>query len=220
LKFESIIRRISLSRESRRGNVTPFDNFFDRMKAAGQLIDFVEDGKMDRAIRYEVRKYAVITLASGMETYFKRMAQAFIDAEWVNEEFREILRREKISLADLVDIKKKEISLGEIISVSHSLQDLDTINYFFSKMLGVNDFLKELENIEIVTENGKKYSIKSEHPDFRGKIGELLDLRHLIIHHEGFKGILGFDRLISLAQCVFALISAADNYLIEKLPED
>ena len=220
MKFENIVKRISLSRESKRENIFPFDNFYDRMTNAGELLDFVEDEKADRKIRYEARKYIVITLASSMETYFKRMARVFIDAEWVNEEFREILRREKISLADLVDIKKKELSLGEIISVSHSLQDLDTVNSFFSKMLGVNDFLKELENIEIVPESGKKYVLKSKYPDFRGKIGELLNLRHLIIHHEGFKGILGFKRLIRMAQCVFALVSAADSYLMEKIPED
>jgi len=220
MKLEAIVKRISLSRESKRENIMPYDNFYDRVTVAGKLLDFVEDEKADRKIRYEARKYIVVTLASSMETYFKRMAQVFIDAEWVNEEFREILRREKISLADLVDIKKKELSLGEIISVSHSLQDLDTVNYFFSKMLGVNDFLKELENIEIVPESGKKYVLKSKYPDFREKIGELLNLRHLIIHHESFKGILGFKRLLRMAQCVFALVSAADNYIIQKIPEE
>jgi len=220
LKFENIIKRISLSRQSKRENIMPFDNFYDRVTAAGELLDFIEDEKADRKIRYEARKYIVVTLASSMETYFKRMAQVFIDAEWVNEEFREILRREKISLADLVDIKKKELSLGEIMSVSHSLQDLDTVNYFFSKMLGINDFLKELENIEIAPESGKKYVLKSKYPDFRGKIGELLNLRHLIIHHEGFKRILGFQRLLRMAQCVFALVSAADKYIIQKIPKE
>ena len=220
MKFENIIKRISLSRQSKRENIMPFDNFYDRVTAAGELLDFIEDEKADRKIRYEARKYIVVTLASSMETYFKRMAQVFIDAEWVNEEFREILRREKISLADLVDIKKKELSLGEIMSVSHSLQDLDTVNYFFSKMLGINDFLKELENIEIAPESGKKYVLKSKYPDFRGKIGELLNLRHLIIHHEGFKRILGFQRLLRMAQCVFALVSAADKYIIQKIPKE
>ena len=87
-------------------------------------------------------------------------------------------------------------------------------------MLGVNDFLKELEDIEIVPEGGKKYVLKSEYPDFRGKIGELVNLRHLIIHHEGFKGILGLERLLKMAECVVALVSAADNYLAEKRPKD
>lgn len=220
MKFENIVKRISLSRESKIENIMPFDNFRDRMRAAGKLLDFVEDEKADIEIRYEARKYIVVSLASSMETYFKRMAQVFIDAEWVNEEFHEILRREKISLADLIDIKRKELSIGEIISVSHSLQDLDTVNYFFSKMLGVNDFLKELETVEVEPEVGKKYVLKSKYPDFRRKIGELLNLRHLIIHHEGFKGILGFKRLLRMAQCVFALVSAADNYLMEKTPGD
>jgi hypothetical protein len=49
---------------------------------------------------------------------------------------------------------------------------------------------------------------------------ELLDLRHLIIHHEGFKRILGVKRLLRMEECVVALVSAADNYLVEKIPED
>jgi hypothetical protein len=220
LKFENIVKRISLSRESKRKNIMPFDNFFSRNMVAVRLLDFVEDEMADKEIRYEARKYIVIILASSMETYFKSMAQVFIDAGWVNEEFREILRRDKISLADLLEIHKKELSLGEIISVSHSLQDLNAVNYFFSKMLGVKDFLKELETIEIEPKNGKKYVLQSRYPDFRGKIEELLNLRHLIIHHEGFKGILGFDRLLSMAVRVLALVSAADNYLMEKIPED
>jgi len=107
LKFENIVKRISLSRESKRENIMPFDNFYAKVMSAGDLLDFVEDEKADIKIRYEARKYVLVTLASSMETYFKRMVQVFIDAEWVNEEFREILRREKISLADLADIKKE-----------------------------------------------------------------------------------------------------------------
>jgi len=220
VKLENIAKRISLVRESKRENIMPYDNFYDRVVTAAGLLDFVEGEKADRKVRYEARKYLVVALISGMETYFKRMAQVFIDAEWINEEFREILRRDKISLADLLDIKKKELSLGEIISVSHSLQDLDEVNYFFSKMLGVNDFLKELETIEVEPESGKKYVLKGKYPDFRAKIVELLDLRHLIIHHEGFKRILGVKRLLRMEECVVALVSAADNYLVEKIPED
>ena len=220
MKLENIAKRISLARESKVKHIMPYDNFYDRLSSVADLLDFVEDKKADRKIRHEARKYFVVACASSIEIYFKRMAQVFINAGWINEEFREILRRDNISLADLLDIKKKDLSLGEIISVSHSLQDLDSVNHFFSKMLGVNDFLKEIETVKIVPEDGKKYTLKSEYPDFRGKIGELLNLRHLIIHHEGFKRILGHRRLLRMGLCVLALVSAADNYLIGKIPED
>jgi hypothetical protein len=220
LKFESIIKRISLSRESKRENIVPLDNFHDRITAAGKLIDFVEDEETDREIRYEARKYIVVTLASSMETYFKRMAQLFINAGLMKSDFREILRHEKISLDDLLEINKKNLSLGEIISVSHPMQDLESINKFYSKMLGIKDFIKAIENVKVTPEEGKEYTLKSRHPDFRDKIGDLLDLRHLIIHHEGFKGILGFKRVLKMSQCVFGLVSASDNYLLEKLPKD
>ena len=220
MKFEAIVKRISLARESKVESIMPFDNFYDRVFAAGELLDFVEDKKADRKIRYEARRYVVVALASSMETYFKRMAQVFIQGGWYKDTFLEILRQDKISLADLVKMNKEKLTLGEIISVSHSLQDLDAINYFFSKMLGINDFLKELETVELMPESGEKYVLINEYPDFRGKIGELLNLRHLIIHHEGFKGILGFKRLVGIAQRVVALVSAANEYLIEKIPED
>ena len=219
MKLENIAKRISLARQSKKQNIMPYDNFYDRVMAAVKLLDFVEDEKADKEVRYEARKYLVVALASGMETYFKRMAQGFIDAGRINKEFRDILKRDQISLAGLIDINKKELSLGEIISVSHSLQDLDAVNYFFSRMLGVNNFLKELETIEIEPENGKKFVLKDNHPDFRVKIAELLDLRHLVVHHEGFKRILGVDRLLRMAQCVFGLVSAASIYLEEKIPD-
>jgi len=148
------------------------------------------------------------------------MAQAFINAQWIKEDLKEVLRQDKISLADLLEINKKELSLGEIVSVSHSMQDLESINHFYSRMLGIKDFIKEIKTVEVEPEKGNKYILKEEFPDFREKIKELLNLRHLIIHHEGFRGILGVKRLFRMELCVFAFISAADDYLIEKILED
>jgi hypothetical protein len=220
MKLEAIAKRISLARESKIKHVMPYENFFDKLELAADLQDFVENEKTDRKIKHEARKYVVITCASCMETYFKRVAQVFINAGWIKNDFREILRHEKISLDDLLEINKKELSLGEIISVSHSMQDLESINKFYSKMLGIKDFIKTIEKVKVEPEEGEKYTLKSKFPDFREKIGELLDLRHLIIHHEGFKGILGNDRLTRMGLSVIAFVSAADTYLMEKIPKD
>ena len=218
MKLENIAKRISLARESKIKHVMPYDNFRDKFDAAIDLVDFVEQETTDKKIKHEARKYLVITCASCIETYFKRVAQIFINAGWANSNIREILRHDSISLADLLEINKKQLSLGEIISVSHSMQDLETINNLYSKMLGVKDFIKQVESVEVEAESGNKYVFGKEFPDFRQRIGELLNLRHLIIHHEGFKGVLGLERLFKMGVCVIAFISAADTYLMKKIP--
>ena len=220
MKLEGISKRISLARESKTSHEAPYNDVYDKLFAAIELLDFVEDEKAERNIRHEARKYVVITCVSCIEVYFKRMALIFIDSGWIKDDFREILRQYNISLADLLDIKKKELSIGEIVAASHSMQDLESINRCFSKMLGRQNFLKELETVEIVPENGNKYILLQKLPDIWARIAELLQLRHLIIHHKGFKRILGVERLLAMAQCTLAFISAADNYFSDKVSED
>lgn len=220
MKLETIAKRVSLAREAKAIYLLPHDNFLEKISSAAKLLDFVEKKKADKKIKLEARKYFVIACTSAMETYFKRMAWVFIDNKWINDDFMDILKQDKISLADLLEINKKELSLGEIISVSHSFQDLESINRIYSKMLGVTDFIEEVEAFETKVKKGKRVILKNNYSDFRKKIGELLNLRHLIIHHEGFKGLLGLQRLVEMWENLDAFVAAADNYLMEKMPED
>ena len=57
MKFENIAKRISLARESKRENIMPYDNFYYKVMAAVNLLDYVEDAEADRKVRYEARKY-------------------------------------------------------------------------------------------------------------------------------------------------------------------
>jgi len=212
MKLEGISKRISLARESKTSHEEPYNDVYDKFVASIELWDFVENNKAEKRIRYEARKYVVITCVSCIEVFFKRMAMLFIDSGLIKDDFREILRKYSISLSDLLDIKKRKLSIGEIVAVSHSMQDLESINSCFNKILGIQNFLKELETIEVVPENKNKYILIQEYPDIWAKIAELLRLRHLIIHHEGFKRILGDERLLNMSLCVAAFISAADNY--------
>ena len=220
MKLEAIVKRISLARKSRIKHILPYDNFLDKISSAAKLVDFVEDKKADKEVKLEARKYFVVASVSAMETYFKRTAQVFIDSKWVEDDLLDILRQDKFSLADLLEINKREVSIGEIISVSRSFQDLESINRFYSKMFGVSDFIKEIEVNDVETEEGKHITLRNDYPDFRRRIQELLNLRHLIIHHEGFKGILGLQRLGEMWVHLNAFVAAADDYILGKVPED
>jgi hypothetical protein len=220
MKLEAIIKRVSLARKSKIKHTLPYENFYDRISSVAELGNFIEASKADRGIRLEARNYFIVVCASGMEIYFKRMAQVFIDAKWVKDDFMDILKEDKVSLADVLEINKRKLSLGEIISVSRSFQDLESINRIYSKMLGVTDFLKEVETFEVEIKKGRRTTLKNDYPDFRKQIGELLNLRHLIIHHEGFKGVVGLRRLSEMAYNLFAFIFAADDYILNKIPEN
>ena len=220
MKFEAIAKRIGLARESKSKYILPYDNFLDKIHSAGALVDFTEDQKAPKEIRHEARKYFAIACISAMENYFKRMAQVFIDSKWINDDFLSILKQDNISLADLLEINKKELSLGEIFSVSRSFQDLESINRIYSKMLGVGDFLKVVEMFNAEIDDGQYIVLKNDFPDFRKKIRELTNLRHLMVHHEGFKGILGAQRLYDMAENLVSFVAAADAYILERVPED
>ena len=51
MKFEAIVGRIGLARAAKIENIMPYDNFYDRIVAAADLLDFVESKQADKKIR-------------------------------------------------------------------------------------------------------------------------------------------------------------------------
>ncbi len=220
MNIRAIINRIHLKRESKKEHILPYDNFLGKISSSAELLEFVEENKADKKIRREARKHFIITCVSAMEVYFKRMEEMLVDAQWTKSDFLAILRQNKITLADLIEIKKKKLSLGEIVSSSHSFEDLESINSVFSKILGVTDFIKEVEALKSEVEEEKRIILKNNYPNFRKEIGELVRLRHLLIHHEGFKGIIGLQRLGEMWENLDSFVGAADYYILQKIFED
>lgn len=218
MKFEAIVERVVLARESKTKHLFPYENFNEKINAAAGLLDYLEEKKATKEIQQEARKYYVITSISSMENYFKRTAQVFIEARWVDDKFLSILKQDNISLADLYNMGRKKLRLSEIFMVSHSFQNLETINYIYSKMLGSEDILKEIETFDVEFDDGTHVVLKKDFPDFRSKIEELTQLRHLIVHHESYKGVLGRDKLYNLSKNLINFINAADAYILEKVP--
>lgn len=204
-------------------HLLPYDNFSEKVSSAGKLLLFVEDNTKDKRLRLEARKYFVVVCVSSMETYFRDMAAGFVDADWVKPGCLNSLKDTKITLSDLFEVTKKRISIGEILSVSYSFQSLERINQIYTKMLGVSDFMSEVQAFKVKTEEGEsplqEFVLKDSYPDFRRKIEEMIRLRHLIVHHEGFRR-LGLERLLQMWENFHSFVTAADYYLLEKVPED
>jgi len=149
-----------------------------------------------------------------MEMYFKGMAEIFIQGGWVKDNFLDTLRQDKISLADLVDINKEKYTLGEIISASHNFQSLDSINFFYSRMLGCKDFVKEVSEFRAPLGEGKYFILMNDNPEFRNDINSLVRNRHLAIHQDTFKRTLGVKKLQKMTRSLGDFVYAADFYLM------
>jgi DNA-directed RNA polymerase subunit N (RpoN/RPB10) len=114
---------------------------------------------------------------------------------------------------------KRRISIGEIISVSHSFQDMDTINRVFSKMLGIDAFIADVAEHRVVIDEdifSEGFVLKDDYPDFREQINELIHARHLIVHHEGMNR-LGLKRFGRMWMSIVRFVTAADSFLGEKV---
>jgi hypothetical protein len=220
MKLEHIVKRIDLARTSKAKHILPYDNFAYRISSAAKLLDFIEEACAIKEIKQESRKYFVINCVSAMEVYYKRTAGNFIDFKWAKDDLMYILKQEKITIADLLEIENKGLSIGEMVSVYYSFLDLISINRFFSKMFGVSDFIKEVEEKDLVTKDGRHTTLKNDFPNYYQKIQDLISLRHLIVHHEGYKGVLGIKRLGDMWENIDAFVAASDIYILDKIPED
>lgn len=214
MKFEAIKKRILLARESNVQHLVPYDIFLEKTVAAEALVDFIEQQEADPEIVQQARWYFVVICVSAMEIYFKETAEIFIQGGWYKNTFLEILRQDKISLADLVKMDKEKFTLGEIISVSQDFQNLNSINIFYSRMLGCQDFVKEVSEFKAPLREGKYLILINDSPEFRKDIESLVHFRHLVIHHDIFKRTLSAKRLRKMTGSLIDFIYAADFYLM------
>jgi len=214
MKFEAIKEKILLARESNVQHLVPYDSFLEKTGAAEALVDFMEQQEADPEIIQQARWYFVVICVSAMEIYFKGTAEIFIQGGWYKDTFLEILRQDKISLADLVKMDKEKFTLGEIISVSHGFQSLDSINIFYSRMLGCNDFVKEVSEFKAPLREGKYFILMNDRPEFRNDIHSLVNSRHRVIHSDTFKRTLSAKRLHKMTGSLIDFVYAADFYLM------
>ena len=218
MKIPNLIERIELQRKTPPKEILPYDNFLEKLGSALALFSFVEKKAKDKRIKLEARKYVIVVCVSDMETYFKSVVKTFVDLGLAADDIFSIFKDDKYSLGGLYEMGKRRISIGEIISVSHSFQDMDTINRVFSKMLSVDDFIAEVAEHRVVIDEdifSEGFVLKDDYPDFREQINELIHARHLIVHHEGINR-LGLKRFGRMWMSIVRFVTAADSFLGEK----
>lgn len=218
MKFEEIVNRMDLRRKSERGYIFPFVGFMDKVFLARKLVQFVEKNTKDNELRFEARKHLILVCVSAMETFFGNVVKDFVDNDWIAAGFLNYRRVKdiKFTLGELYEIDKKQISIGEIIAVSHSFQSLDTVNDIFSHMFDVSDFVSEVESFEVDFE-GLHLILKDDVPNYREGIEKMIQLRHMIVHHQGPRK-LGLRKLFSMYNDLLLFVEAAHLYILDKVP--
>lgn len=172
---------------------------------------------MPKEVTLEVRKHLVVMSISAMESYFQGTAQLYIDNEWYKDSFLEVLRQEKITLAELIEINKEKMTIGEIITISRSFESLSEINIFFSKMFGINDFIVQISEFKMPTLEKNAFILKQRYPKYRTKIDDLISLRHKIIHHKYTKETISESKLMEMIEPLMFFVLCTDVYLMSNM---
>jgi len=203
----------------------PYDTFLEKIYLSRQLIQLVEKSNIKKEIKIEARKNFIINCITAVEVFFKDMIIGLDWFEVLNEDGIDELLSEKITLTEAwLLFKTKNISLGEIIAAKFSFQSLPEINKIMKKLLGVSNFLKEVEQYEVTEidedneEEKVKFVLKDAYPDWRKKVQEIFELRHKFVHQVSFKGRIGLHRLRELYRNLDAFVEASEQYLLSFVP--
>jgi len=106
--------------------------------------------ELSESQKKSLRKYAVITLISSLEYFFKNEARRTVDENELNTN---VLFEGKISFTvdELYQLaKENKLSKGNIVASSFKFVSLDAINGFFSKLFKMDflDYVKKLNDID------------------------------------------------------------------------
>ena len=195
----------------------PIEVFYEKIRQSLFLLRLVESSQAPKEIKTEARKNFIINCVTALENFLKDMIVGLVDIGDLNVE--DLLKGEKISLYDAYSLfVNKKVSLGELIAVNFSWQNLERINQVVSKLTGEN-FLDKLENVQVKDEEGKpKFTLNNKFPDWRNKLFELFRLRHQFVHQVSFNDRLGLQRVKNLCKVLTAFVEAAEQYLFEFIP--
>jgi hypothetical protein len=141
MSSKRISDRIKLFKESNVDHMLPWDIFIQKISDADSLVRFVEDKDAPEVVIQQACWHCVIMCISAMDTYFRGMAAIFIDGGWCKSTFFDSLRKDQISLSELVETQKEKLTIGEIIVLPRTFQDLKSINDFFLDSLVVMTLL-------------------------------------------------------------------------------
>jgi hypothetical protein len=201
--------------------VIPIDVFYEKIRRALLLLGTIENSDVSNELKLEARKNFVINCVTALEVFLKDMLVVLLyDNEQLCERVKKIekIRRMKLNPLDAYKVfSKHRISLGELIAITFSFQNIADIEEVFSA-LTEKKFLDEVGKIKVENEEGKSFVLNEKYPDWRKKLEEFLNLRHKFVHQVSFKDRLGLKRLGDLFDCLIGFVEATEQYLLEFVP--
>jgi len=182
-KWNNVLRKIEERRKLiRKRELYPYDTFLEKTYRALSLLIAIEESKTNREIKLEARKNFIINCITALEVFLKDMVKGLIDLEAISQKGIDEFLKEKITLKEAWEIfSESEVSLGEIISITCSFQNLTQINSIFSKLLD-QDFLEEISHFKVKREDEDiEFTLKENYPDWEIRIVEIFELRLVAI---------------------------------------
>ncbi|MGI0074124.1 MAG: hypothetical protein ACREA3_09980 [Nitrosotalea sp.] len=164
----------------------------------GPILNGIYKKKIDRTILPMLKRYFIIRSVTIIEDYFKILVSELIDKYELPID--ELLEKDEISisLSQLKDIKKKNITRGRIIATNFNFQDPQVINKVISKLFDIHFF-------EQIQTYAKKHVMSSPKVDLMNHESDLLQnwnefmqifkLRHTLIHSRNTGVNYGLQKL-------------------------
>jgi hypothetical protein len=184
-----------------------------------QLIDvvnFVKDSsEKDLPFKKELAKYISIGFIACLEGYFRLAIRDLVDAGPPFQANVSNLKDVKIDLKQVVEIQKRRATLGEFVSHSISLSNLDDINEVLSTLLGT-DFLKEMKSVPLPLLDEPKTLVEMDIADRVMKdVKYSFEHRHLFAHELAPKLKVDVKTITMSSRAVFIFLLAAEA-IVEK----
>ena len=214
--MKRVINQIRLSRRSLKPD---FEGSFivleNNIRNARELNIFLEKLKADKNLKYEARNHLIITSVTSADVFLKLLAVDLIESFGDRDEgVKRELKKYTFKLDDVLELEAENVTIGEIVYATKSFYDLDEIERFFSSLVGINEkkLREQIENWGVII-NNREVRICKDYPHYRQIIGELINMRHKLIHHGHLKRIPSLKNINTSIENLIAYLSSIDNLM-------
>lgn len=202
--------RILEARTARRGRSSvPFFVFLKKLYVAERLVNRTHSKIHDPQLLRESKGQFVVSCITAMEVYFREMMRKAIDEKLLDVPRLPGAKEPRFSYTELEWIKKKAVSIGEIICHDYNFQNLHEINEAFEIVIGDN-FVKSLRSYRYDCPNHGEEQIRK---DFYERVQSLMKLRHSFVHEVNFKFNLSLLEIRDMVDALFHFVDFADALL-------
>jgi hypothetical protein len=214
--MKRIISQIRLSRRALRHDYTgSFIVLEKSIRNASELNMFLEKAKARIELKYEARNHLIISSVSCADIFLKLVAVDFIKSLiYVDDSLKNQLKKYTFNLQDVLELQAESVTVGEIIYATKSFYDLGEIEKFFSSLAGKSEqtFRARIESSGVDMGN-KIIAICRDYPDYRQVIGEIMSMRHRLIHHGKLKRMPSLKKLNASVDTLLAYLASLSNLM-------